>query len=108
MGLHTDALLFSILSTLTHTAVYVSINGMFAYCDAKGIFQEYKLARKPYMIPSTELTKKCLTEAFVSQLIINPIATYFIYRHFLVKGYMLPMSAPLPAVHELALIYFAG
>jgi sterol desaturase/sphingolipid hydroxylase (fatty acid hydroxylase superfamily) len=60
------------------------------------------------MTPSKELMTKCLSEAFVSQLIINPIATYFAYSYFFRNGILLAMNAPLPAVHDLALIFLAG
>jgi hypothetical protein len=36
--LNTDAMIFSILSTFTHTSCYVVFNGMFAYFDAYGVY----------------------------------------------------------------------
>lgn len=106
--LNVEAVVFSIVASLTHIVCYAAINGMFGYFDMNNIFQEYKLPRKPYMVPTKAMIMKCLSEAALGQLVINPIASYYAYKYARDKGIMLAMSAPLPPVHELAIIYFCG
>jgi len=91
----TDAIIFSIFMSLVHTVTYVCVNGFFAMCDIFGYLQQYKLARKPYMIPKRSIVLKCLAEATFGQLIINPVATYYMFSAMQSLG-MLDLDAPLP------------
>jgi hypothetical protein len=96
----TDAVVFSIFMSLVHTVTYVIVNGSFAMFDMYGYFQKYKLARKPYMTPKRSLVLKALGEAAFGQLIINPVATFFLFQ--VMKKYgMADLSDPLPEVKDM-------
>ena len=96
----TDAVIFSIIMSLVHTSTYIVVNGSFAICDIGGYFQQYKLVRKPYMIPKRSLVIKAVVEATIGQLIVNPVATYFLYGAMSHYG-MLDLTAPLPRISEM-------
>ena len=70
---------FTLGTLLTHTLLYVSINGFFLLCQHKGWFEEYRFERKPYQVPKWELKKKTLLEAFVGQVISGPFVLYYMY-----------------------------
>jgi methylsterol monooxygenase len=89
LGSHnSDQMIFVVITSITHTVCYVSITGFFATCDHFRLLQQYKLPRKPYMAPKTGLVAKALMEAAVGQLIINPLAVYFVYPYFKHFGMM--------------------
>ncbi|CAE7615145.1 SMO2-2 [Symbiodinium microadriaticum] len=95
-----DAVIFSIVMNIVHTGTYVVVNGTFAFCDIYGYFQQYKLARKAYMVPKQSLVIKTVAEAAFGQLIINPIATYYLYGTMKYFG-MGDLTDPLPGVKEM-------
>lgn len=96
----TDAVIFSIFMSLVHTATYIVVNGSFGIFDAYGYFQKYKLARKPYMTPKRSLVLKALGEAALGQLIINPIASLYLFRAMKYFG-MSDLSDPLPELKDM-------
>ena len=99
-----DAVIFSIFLSLVHTLTYVIVNGTFGLFDAYGYFQEYKLARKPYMTPKKSLVIKTLLEAAFGQLLLNPILTYYMY--FAAKKFgMMDINDPLPSPSRLFMTF---
>lgn len=96
-----EAMLVTIILSIAHTGTYVFVNGIFGILDYFSLFQEYKLARKPYMIPKQSLLLRCLIEALVGQFIFSPLGAYYLlYPAFRNSG-MVDSLAPLPSVYEL-------
>lgn len=96
-----DAMLVTIVLSISHTATYILVNGIFGSFDYFQLFQEYKLARKPYMNPKKELIFKCLLEALIGQLILNPLGTYYLLYPGFTKSGMSEVFSPLPTNFEL-------
>jgi hypothetical protein len=99
-----DRLIFTILSNATHTGAYVVINGSFGLFDYFKLFQQYKLARKPYMIPSRNLIISTLFHAALGQLVINPLATYYLYPSMVRMGLM-NLTDPLPSIRTVFWVF---
>jgi hypothetical protein len=62
-GIYSEANLFAVMLTLVHVMVYTIVNGSFGIFDVYGYFQEYKLMRRPYMIPKGSLIARTIAEA---------------------------------------------
>jgi hypothetical protein len=93
----TDPIIFSIFVNSVHSLSYVLINGFFAFCDMNGYLKKYKMDRRPYMIVKQEFITKCLLEATVSQLVVNPFISYYLYFAFKHFG-MMDMNSSLPGI----------
>ena len=87
-------------TSVVHTVFYVVCNGTFALWDAYGVFEKYKLDRKPHQQPSSALLRKTLTEAAIGQLVTGPLTLYFLYPAFKYFG-MPTMDAALPPASAL-------
>ena len=99
-----DRVTFTIISNGIHLLSYVVINGSFGLFDYLNLFQEYKLSRKPFMIPSGKLISSTIFHAALSQLLINPVATYYAYPMFRRLG-LGNMTDPLPSIWTIFGIY---
>ena len=99
---------FVFILSLTHIITYSTWNGFFGICDLGGFLQQYKLGRRPYMIPKKALVLRTLAEAAVGQLIVGPVILY--YSHdALVRHGLKPLQAPLPSNWDLFTTFtFAG
>jgi sterol desaturase/sphingolipid hydroxylase (fatty acid hydroxylase superfamily) len=102
-----DAMYFSIITSLSHTFMYCFVNAFFMSYDYFGLYQKYKLTRKPFMKPKAKLLRKMFTEALISQLITGPPLAYFLYPLF-VKFGMYNFDAPLPSFKECAITFMIG
>ena len=67
----TDQIIFTIMLTLIHFCSYSIINGAYFLSDAYGVFEEFKLSRKPYMTPKPALILKTITE----------VSTFYIFNY---------------------------
>lgn len=94
MGL-SERMVFVVGTSLVHTATYLLCNGTFALWDAYGLFEQYKLDRKPSQQPSKALLNKTLREAAMGQTVIGPLTLYLLYPAFKYFG-MPAMDAALP------------
>ena len=99
-----DRIIFTFLGNLVHLLAYLIINGSFGIFDYYGFFQEYKLSRKPYMIPKKSQVLNTLFQAAVGQLVINPLAMYYLYPYLVSLG-MLGLDAELPSTPEIFLTF---
>lgn len=100
-----DKMLFTIVVNLSHLGAYTFWNSLFGFCDYFGYWQQFKLSRKSYMQPDQTLILQTLAQAFVSQVIVNPLLTYyFLYDVFKTCG-MTTIDAPLPPVSEMFFVY---
>jgi sterol desaturase/sphingolipid hydroxylase (fatty acid hydroxylase superfamily) len=104
-----DAIVFALLTSIVHTGAYACYNSIFGAMDYFQLLQEYKLARKPYMQPKASLVAKTLLEAAFSQLVVNPLAAwYLLYPAFKSFG-MMSLDDPLPDhVHLFKTMCFAN
>jgi len=91
-----DAVIFSLLTSIVHTGAYVIINSMFGAMDYFKLFQQYKLHRKAYMQPKVSLVTKTLMEAAFSQLVVNPLAAWYILYPAFTNFGMMSLDDPLP------------
>ena len=86
----------------------VGINGMFSMWDRFGIFERYKLDRKPYMKIKASVWRKTMVEAILNQLISTPVVTYTlvfpVYQYFGAPAW----DAALPAWHIVFLGFVAA
>jgi hypothetical protein len=98
---YNDALLVTIILSISHTGTYILVNGIFGIFDYFSLFQEYKLARKPYMIPKTHLLLRCLGEALLGQLFFSPLGAYYLLYPAFRNAGMVDSFAPLPPTWEL-------
>merc|ERR1712054_382571 len=73
-----DRMAFTLLTNGVHTFAYLVIGGSLSLFDFFGWFTEFKLCRKPYMLPSRELVLKTIKEACVSQFLVSPLFSYYI------------------------------
>lgn len=96
-----DAILITILLSISHTATYVLVNGLFGIFDYFQYFQEYKLVRKSYMNPKKDLIIKCLLEAALGQFILSPLGTYYLLYPGFTKHGMTDVFSALPTNFEL-------
>jgi sterol desaturase/sphingolipid hydroxylase (fatty acid hydroxylase superfamily) len=96
-----DAILVTIVLSIAHTGTFFVVNGLFGLFDYFSLFQEYKLARKPYMIPKTTLLARCLIEALIGQLFLSPLGAYYLLYPAFTKYGMVDSLSPLPSVFEL-------
>lgn len=104
----TETIGFTILLTWTHVNTYVVWNGFFGVCDYFGYLQEYKLGRRPYMIPKRSLIIRTIIEAVVGQLVLGPLILYFSHPYLVGRG-LKALEAPLPSALDLFMTYtFAG
>jgi sterol desaturase/sphingolipid hydroxylase (fatty acid hydroxylase superfamily) len=98
---YNDAMLVTILLSISHTGTFVVINGLFGLFDYFSFFQEFKLARKPYMIPKLSLVARCLIEALIGQLVISPLGAYYLLYPAFINHGMVDSFSPLPSPFEL-------
>lgn len=101
---HSDRLIFTAITLLVHTVVYVSVNGFFYAAEANGWFEQYRFERKPYQRPSTALLLRTWGEAFVNQVITGPLVVWYIYNAFVYFG-MPDLDSPLPDMISMAKSY---
>jgi sterol desaturase/sphingolipid hydroxylase (fatty acid hydroxylase superfamily) len=94
-GYGTDQAVFAVVANLVHFLAYTVINGSFGLFDYFGLLQEYKLSRRAYMKPSGKLLLSTLLQAGFGQLVINPLALYYLYPSLVSLG-MSGLDAPLP------------
>ena len=86
---------FCVSVTLVHVVLYFGMNSIFLYWDRQGIFERYKLDRSEAMGPTDSLIRKTWVEAAIGQLLVGPVALYYIYPAF--KYFGSPVAtAPLP------------
>jgi len=102
-----DKLYFCIMTSLTHSVLYIICNVGFYIMDQHNFMPSYKLARKPHQTPKPALMRKMLFEAFIGQAITGPLFAYLLYPLFLKFG-MMPFSSPLPDVPGLFKTFVAG
>ena len=102
---YTERVGFTIVMTLAHIVTYCTINGLFASFDYFGLYQQYKLDRKPHMKAKTSLIAKTLIDAAVGQLIVGPILLF--YLHGVLRSYLglLSLTAPLPSSVDIFTTY---
>ena len=62
-----DRILFSFLISITHTFLWVTINGMFMAFEKFGWFKQYKIEINECLIPTPDLMSKMFIDAFVGQ-----------------------------------------
>jgi hypothetical protein len=103
-----EKMLFTIAFNCTHLLAYIFWNSVFGFCDYFGYWQQFKLARKGYMQPNQALIVHTIVQAFVSQVIVNPLLTYYmLYDVFMTCG-MSATDAPLPSLSDMFLVYCAA
>lgn len=102
-----EKLWFTICTSVIHSVLYFGINTSFMLFEKYGIFEEFKLDRKPYQIPKPGKLTKTIIEALINQFVTGPLVLYFlIYDVF--KYFGAPAAnAPLPGTLEL-FTYFIG
>ena len=89
---------------MCHTIIYILCNGTYFYFDTSKKFQQYKLPRKEYQQPSSQLTKKTILQATFGQLVTSPLLTYFLYYILEARG-VGTFDAPLPSPTSLFVSY---
>lgn len=94
-----EALIFTILVTAYHTAIYLMCNIPFFLMDKYNWYQEYKLHRNEHALPTEKLITETLVTAFVSQAITSPVLSYLTYSLFK-SGGMTSNLSPLPGLQE--------
>lgn len=99
-----EQMLFTVLTLLVHSVLYVGINGFFLLCELCGWFERYKFARKPYQVPDRKLMLRTWFEAAIGQLVTGPLVIYYMYHAFKYFG-MPSLLAPLPNVQTLMQYY---
>ena len=100
-----DKLLFTVVFNATHIITYVFWNSLFGICDYYGYLQHFKLSRKSYMQPKSSLIIQTLVTAFISQVVVNPLLTYYwLYDAYKSFG-MTSVDAPLPSTVEMFFVY---
>ena len=67
MGL-SEPMYFAIITSLSHSAMYLIFNSLFMMMDNYGWCREYKLERKEWMKPKPALMRKMFFEAFIGQV----------------------------------------
>mmetsp|Transcript_9514 Transcript_9514/g.11411 ORF Transcript_9514/g.11411 Transcript_9514/m.11411 type:complete len:340 (-) Transcript_9514:443-1462(-) len=73
---YSEKFIFMIFAAGVHTGTYTIWNSFFLFCDHFKLLQQYKLHRKEYMQPSSQLLRKTFYEAFLGQVILGPIFAY--------------------------------
>lgn len=97
----TDQLLFTIFLSVSHIAVYFTVNAALIFLP----LDKYKFQREKHQVPTETLIQSTLFSACFSQLLTSPLLTYFLFPAFKSLG-MLDMNAPLPSLSALAWTYF--
>jgi sterol desaturase/sphingolipid hydroxylase (fatty acid hydroxylase superfamily) len=100
-GWNNEAIIFTLLTSLVHSFMYIFVNGFFLCCDYFGMFKEYKLNRRDAMIPKKELILSTLKEAFVSQIFITPLFSFISFPVFKYFG-LTELDSNLPSLMEIA------
>ena len=100
-----EKMLFTIAFNVTHLTAYIMWNSLFGLCDYFGYWQQFKLSRKPYMQPNKTLIVQTLIQAFISQVIVNPLLTFYLLFDLFKTCGMSGIDAPLPPVSEIFLVY---
>lgn len=93
LNLKDEALIFTVLVSIYHTAIYLLCNVPFMIFDSYNMYQEYKLHRNDNALPTPKLINETLVTAFVSQALTSPILSYFTYSLFVAGGMTSNLSA---------------
>lgn len=100
-----EKLMFTIIFNGSHLIAYIIWNSFFGCCDYFGYLENFKLARKSYMQPNKSLVIETVIQAAISQLIVNPLLTYYwLFDVFIFFG-MSSIDAPLPPLTHIFLVY---
>lgn len=95
-GLHSRAF-FTLATSVIHAVLYLGINGAFLLCDELNLLARYKLGRTTGQRPSRGLIAKTIVEQALSQVIVNPLAVYFLMYPLSVLAGAAPVEAQLPS-----------
>jgi methylsterol monooxygenase len=100
-----EKILFTIAFNSSHLVAYIFWNSLFGCFDYFGLMQQFKLARKSFMQPNKALIVQTLVQAAVSQLIINPLLSYYMLYDVFKSFGMSASDAPLPSILEMFKVY---
>lgn len=99
-----DAAVFALVTSLSHSIPYVVTHSFFALCDKFGWFKRHRLPRKQAQLPSKQLIVRTLIQAAVGQL-TTPVIAYLMYKHVLRSP--TSQNAPMPSLTK-TWAHFAG
>lgn len=103
-----DAAVFAVLISLSHTLLYMALNAPFGFLDYWGIWQQRKLYRNGTSLsPSKKLIIETLIGAGVNQFLAFPAVVYYLYPTYLYFG-LKPLDMALPSVSEVFLTMVCG
>lgn len=97
-----EQFVFMALVLTAHSATYVTNNGLFFFIEHYGIFEEYRFERKKFQVPSWDLVRRTVMEAFFGQTILGPPVAYCLYPIFKYFG-MPSLLTALPSWPQLFL-----
>lgn len=103
-SLQPEAVLFTVFISSVHTLLWALCNFSLLAFDAFGLFQRFKIGRKPFEVADRGLLTRMFVEAAVSQLVTGPLLTYFLYSWFVSFG-MGNFLEELPSFEELSKVF---